>query len=66
MLSPVTLQRLEGFHMKAARRMTGLLPKKVGGSWKFPMTKTVLASADLHTIEHYVQVRGDPYHALGN
>ena len=36
--------------------MTGLLPKKVGGSWKFPKTKTVLAVAGLHTIAHYVQV----------
>ena len=35
----------------------GLLPKKVGGSWKFPKKKTVLAAAGLHTIEHYVQVR---------
>ena len=55
-LSPATLQRLEGFHVKAARRMPGLLPKKVGGTWKFPKTKTVLAAAGLHTIEHYVQV----------
>ena len=55
--SPPTLQRLKAFHVKAARRMTGLLPKKVGGSWKFPKTKTVLAAAGLHTIEHYVQVR---------
>ena len=31
-LSPATLQRLEGFHVKVARRMTGLLPKKVGWS----------------------------------
>ena len=46
-----------GFHVKAARRMTGLLPKLIGGSWKFPKTKTVLAAAGLHTIEHYVQVR---------
>ena len=37
--------------------MAGLLPKKIGGSWKFPKTKTVLAAAGLHTIEHYVQVR---------
>ena len=43
--------------MKAARRMTGLLSKKVGGSWTFPKTKTVLAVAGLHSIEHYVQVR---------
>ena len=33
LLSPAALQRLAGFHVKAARRMTGLLPKKVGGSW---------------------------------
>ena len=56
-LLPATLQCLKGFHVKAARRMTGLLPRKVGGSWKFPKTKTVLAAAGLHTIEHYVQVR---------
>ena len=43
--------------MKAAQRMTGLLPKKVGGAWKFPKTKTVLAAAGFHTIKHYVQVR---------
>ena len=57
MLSPATLQRMEGFHVKAARRMTGLLPKKVGGAWKFPKTKTVLVAAGLHTMKHYVQVR---------
>ena len=56
-LSPATLQRLEGFHVKAARRMIGLPPKKVGGSWVLPKTKNVLAAAGLHTIEHYVQVR---------
>ena len=43
--------------MKAARRMTVLLPKNVGGSWVFPKTKIVLAAAGVHTIEHYVQVR---------
>ena len=34
-----------------------MLPRKVGGSWKFPKTKTVLAAAGLHTIKHFVQVR---------
>ena len=43
--------------MKAARRMTGLLPKMNGGTWKYPKTKIVLAAAGLHTIEHYVRVR---------
>ena len=57
-LSPAMIQRLEGFHVKAARRMTGLLPKKTAeSSWKFPKMKTVLATAGLHTIAHYVQVR---------
>ena len=56
-LAPAALKRLEGFHVKAARRMTGLLPKMTGGTWKYPKTKTVLAAAGLHTIEHYVQVR---------
>ena len=56
-LSPATLQRLESSHVKAARRMTCLLPKKVGGSWTFPKTKTVLTATGLHSIEHYVQVR---------
>ena len=31
-LALATLKRLEGFHVKAARRMTGLLPKMTGGS----------------------------------
>ena len=53
-LSPATLQPLESFPVKAARRITCLLPKKVGGTWKFPKTKTVLAADGLHTIEHYV------------
>ena len=55
-LAPATLKRLEGFHVKAAHRMTGLLPKMTGGTWKYSKTKTVLAAAGLHTIEHYVQV----------
>ena len=42
--------------MKAARRMIGLLPKMVGGTWKYSKTKTVLAAAGLHTIDHYMQV----------
>ena len=56
-IAPTILKRLEGFHEKAACRITGLLPKMTGGTWKYPKTKTVLAAAGLHTIEHYVQVR---------
>ena len=43
--------------MKTARRMTVLLPKMTGGTWKYPQTKTVLVAAGLHLIVHYVQVR---------
>ena len=38
--------------------MTGLLPKMTGGTKKLPKTKAVLKAVGLHTIEHYVQVRG--------
>ena len=55
-LSPATLKRKKGFHTKAARRMTGLLPKLIGGSLKFPKTESVPVAASLHTIEHYVQM----------
>ena len=51
-LAPTTLRRLEGFQVKAARLMTGLLPKMPGGTWKYPKTKTVLIALGLHTIEH--------------
>ena len=56
-LAPATIKRLEGFQVKATRRMTGLLPKMTGGTWKYPKTKAVLKAAGLHTIEHYVRVR---------
>ena len=65
-LSLATLQRLEGFNVKASRRMTGLLPKKVGCSWTFPKTKIVLAAVGLHAIEHYVQVRKGLHTAMGS
>ena len=56
-LLPATLQRLQGLHVKAARRMNGLLPKLLEGSWKLPKTKIVLAASGLHTIKNSVQVR---------
>ena len=33
-LPPATLKWMEGFHVKAARRMTVILPKMVGRTWK--------------------------------
>ena len=55
-LAPAALKSLEGFHVKAAHRMTGVLPKLTSGRWKQPKTKTVLVATGLHTIEYYVQV----------
>ena len=37
--------------------MTSLLHKMTSGTWKYPKIKTVLATAGLHTSEHYVRVR---------
>ena len=56
-LTPITLDRLEGFHGKAARRMTGKLPVLAHGIWTYPKTSEVLAAAGLRNIEHYVRVR---------
>ena len=56
-LTPSTLERLEGFHVKAARHMTGKLPVLAHGIWTYPKTSEVLAAAGLRNIEHYVRVR---------
>ena len=56
-LTPSTLERLEGFHVKAARRMTGKMPVLAHGIWTYPKTSEVLAAAGLRNIEHYVRVR---------
>ena len=55
-LTPITLERLEGFHVKAARRMTGKMPVSAHGIWMYPKTSEVLAAACLCNIEHYVRV----------
>ena len=50
---------VEGFHLRAARRMTGMMPKKdvTTGTWSYPVSKDVLEAAGLFTVEHYVKVR---------
>ena len=35
-LPPSGLLALEGFHVKAARRPTGMRPTKVNGVWEYP------------------------------
>ena len=56
-LTPATLEGLEGFHVKAARRMTGKLPVLAQGIWTYLKTSEVLAAAGLGSIKYYVRVR---------
>ncbi len=56
-LYPMSVKQLEGFHIRATWRMSGLQPeKKPDGSWLYPHSKDVLEAASLHTIAHYMDV----------
>ena len=46
---------LEGFHMEAAWRLTGMRPRKVKGEWIYPHSADVLAAAHLQPIGYYLQ-----------
>ena len=57
-LSPTSVKRLEGFHIRATWRMTGMRPERnANGSWSYPRSKEVLEAAGLQTIAHYMDVR---------
>ena len=57
-LLPANLRLLEGFHVKAARHMPGMiLKKKSDGSWEYPDSAKVLKASCLHTVEDYITVR---------
>ena len=57
-MTPALLRGLEGFHVRAARRMTGMMPrKKYDGSWVYPDSAKVLEAAGMRSIAHYVGVR---------
>jgi hypothetical protein len=57
-LSPSSQKRLEGFHIRAAWRMSGLRPEmKPNGSWTYPRSADVLKACGLQTIVHYMDVR---------
>jgi hypothetical protein len=56
-LSPTSVKRLEGFHIRAAWQMSGLqLEKKPNRSWLYLHSKDVLEAAGLHTIAHHMDV----------
>ena len=57
-LPPSAIKCLEGFNLRAARRMTGMMPREEpDGSWTYPSTEEVLEAAGLYTIDHYIKVR---------
>ena len=56
-LPPSALWALEGFHVEAARRLTGMRAKKVEGEWVYPHSEDVLAASHLQPISHYIGKR---------
>ena len=48
--------------MEAARRLTGMRPRKVKGEWVYPHSVDVLAAAHLQPIEYYIQKRRHTVH----
>ena len=45
--------------MEAARRITGMRPRKVAGKWVYPHSADVLAAAHLQPIAYYIQAEQD-------
>ena len=60
-LTDTARRPLDGFHVEAAWRITGKMPRKVrqGGEeqWEYPHTADVLAAAGLHPLRHYINKR---------
>jgi hypothetical protein len=56
-LPPSAYKALEGFHVEAARHLTGMVPREEKGEWVYPHSADVLAAAHLQPIEHYIQKR---------
>merc|ERR1712153_211230 len=55
---PSALKVLEGFHMEAARRMTGMRPqRRTVGPWVYPKSADVLAAARLRPVATYIRRR---------
>ena len=56
-LALLSVKRLEGFHIRATWRMSGMKPeRKADGSWSYPHLADVLKAAGLQTITHYMDV----------
>ena len=60
-LSPLAIKCLEGFHLRAARRIAGMQPcEKPDGTWTYPSSEKVLETAGLFIVSHYIEVSGRP------
>ena len=51
------MKALEGFHHRAARRITGKMPYREGGEWIYPSMTAVLKEAGMYSMKHYLNVR---------
>jgi hypothetical protein len=57
-LSPSSMKRLEGFHIRTAWQISGKRPvRKDDGSWTYPRLEDVLQAVGLKPITHYVGMR---------
>ena len=56
-ISAFDLRALDGFHVEAARHLTGMRPRKRGDSWVYPKSADVLRAARLRTIGEYIARR---------
>ena len=54
---PLALWELKGFHVEAARRLTGMHPRKIKEEWGYPHSADVLTASHLQPIEYYIQNR---------
>ena len=56
-LPPTAMRCLNGFQVEAARRLTGMMPRKRGTTWVYPKTAEVMKAARLRPIEESVRRR---------
>ena len=56
-ISAYDLRALEGFHVEAARRLTGMRFTKRGETWVYPKSADVLRAAHLRTIRESIARR---------
>ena len=56
-LPPSGMKVLEGFHVEAARRLTGMKPRKVVGKWVYPHSADVLRATGLRPVADCIALR---------